>query len=362
MTVTREFVKMLPKVELHCHIDGSIRTSTIKDLAVKHGFKLPTHDLKKLEKYVRVSPNCRSLTEFLQKFEFFYDFLKFPDAVERITCELCEDVAAENVRYLEARFAPHLQATPSFPAREVVERAVKAIESGARKNSIGAGIIICIYRTLPPEMNDEAVKLAGKYFGKGVVGIDLAGDESGFPTQRFSKYFKYAKERKIPITCHAGEAAGAESIRQAVELGASRIGHGTRLYENAKLYNKVRRDGIPLEVCLTSNVQTRVVKNYDSHPFKRYYRDGLKVTLNTDDRSVSGIDLTGEYMEAVKNYGLGINDLVALILNAAGSVFLPGPDRTRVVSGIRKELESALKSEMPGQTKRTFRRSKSPEA
>ncbi|MEW6040078.1 MAG: adenosine deaminase [Elusimicrobiota bacterium] len=345
---TAELVRKLPKVDLHCHIDGSVRTSTLMHLAKKHGFKLPTNDVRKFEKYVKVSPKCKSLTEFLNRFEFFYDFLKFPDAVERISYELTEDVSKENVKYLEARFAPHLQANKNFKAAEVVKIAVDALNSGARKNKIKAGIIICIYRNLPDEANDEAIKLAEKYFGKGVVGIDLAGDEILYPTEKFIKYFDYARSRSIPITCHAGEAGSAESIRPAVESHIQRIGHGTHLYQDENLLQLVKNNGIALEVCLTSNVQTKVVKSYGSHPFRKYFAGGLKVTLNTDDRSVSGIDLTHEHLFAMKHYGLKISDLIKLTLNSVSALFLSESEKREIEGKLKKEISEILKNGAEG--------------
>ncbi|MBU2567851.1 MAG: adenosine deaminase [Elusimicrobia bacterium] len=365
---TLELLKRIPKVDIHCHLDGSVRTATIIDAARKHNFKLPTEDPQQLNKYVQVSPTCKSLTDFLKRFEFFYDFLKFPDVVERISYELCEDVSKENIKYLEVRFAPFLQSSDRFSIEDVIRTAISGLMQGARDFHIGVGAIVCIYRSLPDDINRLTVSLAEKYFGKGVAGIDLAGDETKYPAERYAEFFEYARKRRIPITCHAGEAAGAESIRKALELGARRIGHGVHLAEDEGLYKKVMDEGIPIEMCLTSNVQTQVVKSYKTHPFLKFYEDGLKVTLNTDDRSVSGIDLTHEYLVAVEQYGLKISDIIKIILNGINSLFLPESEIDNIKKCMSDIIERMLLEERSGRTggtttggKNDFQRNRIPE-
>jgi adenosine deaminase len=338
-TTILEKIKKLPKIDLHRHLDGSVRVETVRDAATKHNFTLPTTDLRKLKRLVQVSPECSSLTEFLKAFEFFYDFLKYPDVVERIAFESCEDARKENIRYLELRFAPPLQATKNFSEEEVVRCAISGVKEGMKKFGIKVGLILCVYRSLSEEQNWATVKLAEKYFGDGVVGIDLAGDESRYDVNLYKKFFNYIVDAKIPITCHAGEGAGAESIKNALILGANRIGHGVRLYEDQELMRKVRDLQIPLEICLTSNKQTQVVKTFEDHPFKMYYDFGIKVTLNTDDPSVSGIDINHEYILAQEVYKLTIEDLKKIVLNGIESAFLPKKEKMVLINEIKKELE-----------------------
>jgi adenosine deaminase len=323
-----EKIKKIPKVDLHRHLDGSVRVETLRDAALKHNFKLPATDLKELKKFVQVSPECSSLTEFLKAFEFFYDFLKFPDVVERIAFENCEDAKKENIEYVELRFAPPLQATQNFSEEEVLKCAISGIKEGMKNFGIKAGLILCVYRSLSEEQNWITTKLAEKYFGRGVVGIDLAGDESRFSVNLYDKFFKYAKDANIPITCHAGEASGAESIRNAIKLGANRIGHGTRLFEDEDLMKEVRDLQIPLEICLTSNKQTQVIHSLEEHPFKKYYDFGIKVTLNTDDPSVSGIDINHELLLAKKLFKLTDEDLKKIVVNGIESAFIS--DREKI--------------------------------
>lgn len=331
-------IRKLPKVDLHCHLDGSVRTSTIRDLAKKSGAKLPTENLEELEKYVRVPESCRSLTEFLNCFNFFYDFLKSPEAVERIAYELCEDISKENIKYIEVRFAPPLQITEKFNADDVVRCALSGLEQGARDFKIKTGAILCFYRSLTEEQNDWTLKALKKYYGKGVVGVDLAGDESRYPFSLYKKYFIEAKKMNIPITVHAGEAAGPESIKAAIELGIQRIGHGTRLKENKDLMKRVIDEQIPLEVCVTSNVQTQTVPDYPDHPVKFYFDNGVKITLNTDDRSVSGIDLSYEIKKVIDVFHFTDKEIIKILQNGFKAAFLPEAEKKELLKVFSDEI------------------------
>ncbi|MCK4816430.1 adenosine deaminase [bacterium] len=313
----------IPKCDLHVHLDGSVRVETIRDAAVKMGVRLPTQNLKKLAKYVQAPPDCRSLTDFLKAFEIFYPVLKDPEILERVSYELCEDAARENIRYMEVRFAPVLQAKEGFPLQEVVRSVLRGLEKGQRDFKIRAPLLLCCYRSASPASNIETVNLALKYREKGVVGIDLAGDEANFSAEESKEAFLIARKNNLPATVHAGEAGGAENIRFALDvLGARRIGHGVRLQENPELLERVKRERIPLEMCLTSNVQTQVVKEYDLHPFKEYYQQGFLVTINTDDRSVCHITLTGELTRAMEYYQLSLEDIKRITLNGLESAFI----------------------------------------
>ncbi|MDW8055640.1 MAG: adenosine deaminase [Elusimicrobiota bacterium] len=330
-----EFIYKLPKVDLHRHLDGSVRVETIRDAALEHGFNLPTQDIEELRKYSQVSPDCKSLTDFLKTFDFFYEFLKFPDVLERIAYENCEDAAIkENIKYLELRFAPPLQTRDDFTEEEVVKSVLHGIKYGQKKFGIRVGIILCLYRyhTITEEQNWKTLKLAEKYLGNGVVGIDLAGDESKFSVLNYKKFFEYARSAGIPITCHAGEAASAVEVKHAIELGAKRIGHGTHIYEDENIMKLVRDNDIALEICLTSNIQTQVVDNINLHPARKYYDYGIKITLNTDDPSVSGIDLNYEFQLAVKVFNFDLNDLRKIVYNSIKAAFLAEEEKSELIS------------------------------
>jgi len=299
--ISPTLVHSLPKCDLHVHLDGSVRVKTIRDAANKLGVRLPTQDLKELARYVQAPPDCRSLSDFLKAFDLFYPALKDPEILERISYELCEDASKENVRYMEVRFAPVLQARESFPMEEVVKSVLKGLRRGQEDFKIRTLLLLCCYRSEPPTTSIETVNLALKYRKDGVAGIDLAGDEAHFPVGERKEAFLIAKKNNLPATVHAGEAGGAKNIRFALEvLGARRIGHGVRLQEDPDLLERVKRNKVPLEMCLTSNVQTQVVKEYDLHPFREYYDLGIPVTINTDDRGVSNVTLTSEIIKAIE--------------------------------------------------------------
>lgn len=324
----RAWLRAIPKLDLHLHLDGALRVATVRDLAQAAGATLPTEDLAELAAYCQVSATAPSLMDFLRVFEFFYPFLKSPEAVERIAYELCEDCARERVVYFEARFAPHLQATDAFPIDEVVRAALRGLAQGARDCHLEARAILCACRHLPGETSLEVVALAEQFRDAGVVGIDLACDERE-PASRHQAAFAHARRRNIHRTVHAGEAGPPQLIAEALDLlHAERIGHAVALRHDPALYRRCRDERIPLEINLTSNLQTSCVPSYAAHPFGDYFRDGLPVTLNTDDPGVSNITLTDEYARAVETFGLTRADVRTLVGNAVTAAFLEPADRT----------------------------------
>lgn len=311
-----------PKIDLHLHLDGALRVSTIRDLFKKCGKELPTEDLDELAPYCQVGPDCKSLTEFLQKFFFFYDVLKHPDAMERAAYELCEDCAADNVVYFETRFAPILQATEDYPMQAVLESVIRGIDAGVKKFKVRANILLCCYRSESLESSIETVKLADKYRERGVVGVDMAGDETNVPAAPHYEAFKLARRRQIPITLHAGEAGGPQNVREAIEqIGASRIGHGFRTIEDPAVVELVKERGVTLEICPTSNVHTNTVPSLEEHPLKKLAALGVKVTVNSDDPGVSAITLGHEYDVAVARCGLTEKQLAACVRQSVESCF-----------------------------------------
>jgi adenosine deaminase len=340
MKIGMELLRKLPKVDIHCHLDGSVRTGTILELARAQKIKLPADNAADLAKYVHVSPDCRNLTEFLKVFDYLLPVLKTHDAVERISYELCEDCASENVKYVEVRFAPYLQATDDFSMDEVVTACLSGLKRGAADFGIKTGVILCCMRSVPEQANVNTVELAKKYFGKGVVAVDLAGDEFHFPTENFSVPFALAAKYGIPFTIHAGEASGPGSIKAALELGASRIGHGVRLVEDKLLLAEIRDRKIPLEVCITSNIQTSISPDFASHPVSELYKSGVAVTINTDDRSVSNIDLTNEYDIFANGLGFGMNGLEKIIFSGISALFAPEHEKSELKKRFAVEIDS----------------------
>ncbi len=328
----------MPKVDLHCHLDGSVRTSTILDLAQRQNFELPADNVEELREYVRVPIDCRSLGDFLNRFETFYPLLKSAYALERVAYELCRDCSVENTKYLEVRFAPVLQKTEDFPVPEVVEAVLAGIKRGEEEFDIKCNLILCLYRGTSMDDSRQTLKAAVDYSGRGVCGIDVAGDETRFGLEDFKDYIKQAKDAGLSVTIHAGEAAGPESIKAALKYGADRIGHGVALIKDKKLMDEVIKKEIPLEICLTSNVHTQVVRDYLSHPVRKFLSAGVKVILNTDDRGVSGIDLTYEYQKA-KDIGITYEELVRMDLDGIKFAFAPVSLKDKLKERFLKEIE-----------------------
>jgi adenosine deaminase len=314
--------KVLPKIDLHLHLDGAIRVPTIAELGDELGIKLPTYDPKKLAALVQVNRDCRSLTDFLKRFEVFYPILPFAKTQERIAYELCEDCQRDNVIYFEARFAPALAASPRFTMEDAVTAAHEGFRRGQRDFGIRCGLILCCYRSISVSENIATVKLAHKYRDQGVIGIDLAGDENHFAAAPHSEAFALARKLEIPITIHAGEGGRPENIREAVFThGATRIGHGVSLQNDPELLKAVRDRGTVFELCLTSNLQTCTVPSLSAHPFKKFFDEKVRVTLNTDDPAVSNITLSGEFELAAREYKLKPTEIRELLVNAANAAF-----------------------------------------
>ncbi|MBU1078154.1 MAG: adenosine deaminase [Spirochaetes bacterium] len=316
-----DIIKELPKVDLHRHLDGSLRVRSILEIANQQQYTLPSADVKELEKYVTVAPDCRSLGDFLKAFETFYPILMNPSAMERIAFEASEDAFQDNVKYCEFRFAPVLQAKGDFSMQEILQGVLKGLEKAHTEYDIINPLILCCYRSESPASSLETVKLALEN-RKSVVGIDLAGDEEHYSAKDHLEAFQLAKENDLPITIHAGEAGTVHNIREAVELlHASRIGHGIHIIDDKDLYDYFKKNQIPLEMCLTSNIQTTVVPDLATHPFRSCYHDGLKVTINTDDPGVSSITLSDELHLLTRQYDLTIDDIKKIISNGIDASF-----------------------------------------
>ncbi len=334
-TPQEDLLRRLPKVDLHLHLDGSVRPQTMLELAQAHGIALPASTVEGLLPHVRVPRDCGSLARFLATFEVIYPVLRFPDAMARVARELCEDAARENILYFETRFAPVLQEAPGFPIEAVLESVLFGLDEGMAATGVKAQVILCGIRTLPPADTLRTVELAIRYRDRGVCGVDLAGDEAIAPIGPHAAAFALARKADLPITIHAGEAAGAESVREAVEVhGAKRIGHGTRAARDLKLLDDLAFRGVSIEVCLTSNAQTGAVRSVAEHPLPKFLDRGIPATLNTDDPAVSGITLTHEYGVAMEALGFELPDLEGLGRNAARVAFLSAPERKRLEARI----------------------------
>lgn len=341
MNLTREFVQSLPKAELHCHLDGSMRVKTILELAQEQGVDLPKKTEKSLNDYLAVGMNCQSLEEYLKPFDVTCSVLQTKAALIRATYELAEDCANENIRYLEIRFSPILHVQKGLSLPQVVDAVLDGKKRAEKDLNIKIGIIICGLRHTTPQVSMTLAELSVAYKNKGVVGFDLAGAEDGFPAKDHKESFYLIINNNINTTVHAGEGYGPESIHQALHvIRANRIGHGTRLREDGDLLNYINDHRIPLEMCITSNVQTKAVESFEDHPIKFYFDLGIRVTINTDNRLISNTTLTDEYMLAIEKYGFTDKEVMYLVLNGFKSSFLPLKEKVELIQSVTKELES----------------------
>ena len=323
-----------PLVELHRHLDGNVRLETVLDLGRRYGIDLPAWTTEELRPYVQVTERVPSLMAFIAKFGVLRKVVVDYDAVRRIVRENLEDAAREGIDYIELRFSPYFMGEEhGLDTIGVVEAACDALEEARGRIPVRAKLIGIISRHYGPETAWIETDAAIRCRDRGVVGLDLAGDEANFPGELFVDHFRKAREAGLRTIAHAGEAAGAASVRQAVlGLGAERIGHGIRCIEDPAVVDLLAERGIVLEVCPTSNVHTSTVASYAVHPLPALLRRGLAVTLNTDDPSISGIDLAHEYRIAVDELGLSEADLRRMQENALAAAFLTPEERTALLT------------------------------
>ena len=330
----------LPKVDLHRHLEGSLRLQTLLDVARKHDITLPA-SMVRLSRLVQVQDeDSLTFENFLAKFNTLRMFYRSPDVIERITLEAIEDAAKDNVRYLELRFTPvALSRAERFPLNDVMDWVCESAKQGAKKHGITVRLIASVNRHESIELAEQVVWLSIDRRARGILAIDLAGNEAQHPAMPFLALFNEARQAGLKITMHAGEWGGPENVREAIErFSTDRIGHGVRILEDQFTTDLAREHRIPFEVCLTSNYQTGVVKVLAQHPASRMLAAGLNVTFNTDDPSISQITLGNEYRVAVEILKIPMGVLQERILAGAQASFLPDVEKKKLFDAIKKEL------------------------
>ena len=343
-TLTPAILRQLPKTELHCHLDGSVRPQTLFDLARAQKVKMPAESVDELTDYMHVK-SAANLEEYLARFAVTISVMQTEEALERIAYELASDAFKEGVMYLEVRNAPVLNVQRGLTLPQVVQATVRGLAKAEKEFGIVGRFIVCSLRHLSPEISLELARLAVDFKRDGVVAFDLAGGEAGYPAADHAGAFAYARNNNLAVTVHAGEGYGAGSVEQAVhKCCADRIGHGTRLLEDAELTQYVNDRQIALEICLTSNVQTRAAESYETHPFRQYFDRGMNVTLNTDNRLMSNTTLTDEYVHASKELGFKFDELVDVSLNGFRSAFIPWQERMKLIGQAKTKIESLRKT------------------
>lgn len=312
----------LPKIELHCHLDGSVRPETVIDIAKKENIQLDDYQLENIKKKMTVPEECTSLIDYLNTFDIPNSVMQSKEALKRITFELYEDAARENVKYMEIRFAPLLHLNKGLDIDDVIESVIDGLREAERLFEIKGNIILSCMRTMTVEDAKKVVEEGKKYLGKGVVAIDLcATEEAGF-VNVFKEPILLAKEYGYRVTIHAGETGIGENVLEAVQiLGAERIGHGVFIRDCEEAYNIVKENNIILEMCPTSNVQTKAVLGYKDHPIYDYHKDGIKVALSTDNRTVSQTDMTKELNIISNELSFTLEEYKKMYLNSVEASF-----------------------------------------
>jgi adenosine deaminase len=350
MKLTEKMIRALPKALLHDHLDGGLRPQTIVELARDQGYKnLPTSDPGELKEWFHRGAQRGSLPLYLEGFVHTTGVMQTEEALERVSYEMLEDMHEDGVVYVETRFSPVFHTEQGLHWEQIVSAVLRGLEKGKKAFGVEYGLIICAMRNLT--QSQEMAELAIDFRERNVVGFDLAGEEGGYPPKKHVDAFHYIQRENFNITIHAGEAFGKESIWQAIQwCGAHRIGHATRLIEDMTISDDdptevvnmgylaqyVLDKRIPLEICLTSNVDTGAVKRIEEHPFGIYHRYRFRVTLNTDDRLMSDTTLTKEYKLAADAFKLTFHDLEKLSINAMKSAFVPYKKRIDLIYNVIK--------------------------
>ena len=350
MKLTLETIRKLPKAELHCHLDGSLRPRTVLELAAEQGVKLPTTSLPKLTRLLQAGKRTRNLGDYLKIFDITLEVMQQKEALYRTSYELVEDCANENVRHLEVRYSPILHRKKRLPFEDIVDPVIAGLRDAGAKHNMSTGVIICGIRSMAPKVSMALAELAVAYKGRGVLAFDLAGQERDYPAKAHRDAFQLILKHNINSTVHGGEAFGAQSIAQALHYcGAHRIGHGTRLKEDPDLLRYVRDHRVPLEMCLSSNIQTRAVRTMQEHPCGEYFRQGLRVTLNTDNRLMSATTVSEEIALAAKAFKFSPYEIKRIILNGFKSAFLPYPQKARLLREVNLEIDRVFMDAFPSE-------------
>jgi adenosine deaminase len=327
----------IPKAELHLHLDGALRPQTVLELAKEGGVPIPTTDVEKLKDFLEATDRTASLVEYIEYFQLPIAVLQSVPALERATYELCEDLSQDNVRYAEIRYGPWLHTQQGLSLTDVIRGVLSGWAQGRKAFGLEGGIIVTALRDMPPAQNLSLAQVAGRFVGEGVIGFDLAGDEAGHPPILHEDAFRMARSLGLNLTIHAGEAAGPESVRQAIAMGARRLGHGVRAQEDADVMATIRELGIQLDMAPTSNAQTKAVRRLEDHPLRRFYESGIKVTISTDSPTVSSVNMTHEFEIAVRVLGCSRDQVWAMNLQALEGGFADEVTRTR----LRREFVDA---------------------
>lgn len=326
--LTKNTIMNLPKIELHCHLDGSVRPETIIDIAKEEKIDIGSFNVEDIKELLVAPLECKSLEEYLEKFDIPNKVMQSNKSLRRITFELLEDAAKENVKYIEVRFAPLLHTRKGLDVEQVLESVIKGIKDAESKFDIKGNVIIGCMRTMSEDSAIEVIESGKKFIGKGVVAVDLCGPELKSFAQNYKKAIALAKNYGYRISIHAGETGIGENVLDSIEiLGAERIGHGVYIKNCREAYEIVKHKGITLEMCPTSNIQTKAIDVYKNHPFYDFFNNGIKVSINTDNRTVSDTNMEKESKILFSEFGITKEEYKKIYLDTVEAIF--GDEKTK---------------------------------
>lgn len=324
MMLSESIIRSLPKTDLHCHYDGSLRIQSVIDIARRRDVKLFSYDAQTLQQHYNYGQNQGSLVDYLKGFEPLVAVLQHEEDIEQTFYEVCEDAASENVRHLELRYCPFLHIAKGLTPEQVIKACLRGGQKAQKDFGLSLRHILCGLKHRPVDEVYAIAKLAVEFQEQGIAAFDLAGPEIGFPIKLQQKAIEIIRNHYLYITMHAGEACGPESIAEAlIEACAHRIGHGTSLPHDPKLMRYVIDHRIGIESCPTSNLQTGSVFSWAAHPLKKFLEADVQVSINTDNRLVSQTTITNEVMAAIKQFNLSSDQVRRLLQNGFESAFLP---------------------------------------
>ena len=329
----------LPKVNLHHHLEGAVRPETFFEVASRHQLGLPIANVSDSKRFLQVSADDSSLADFLVKVDRSLAVSQYPGVLTRMAFEAVEDGYYQNVKYLELRFGPWLHIEQRRTIEEAIEEVLIGIEQAVNTYPITAKLIVCALRHHDEKKNMKLASVAGKYLNYGLVGFDIAGDEAAYPAKVFHKTFAQAKADGLGITVHAGEVGSGNRVIEAItHLNADRIGHGIQIVSQPDLVDQVKQHGVTLEICPTSNVDTRAVKSPESHPIRKLYQQGVLLSLGDDDPTTSGITITSEYRLLSEKFNFTNSELADIVMTGAKAAFLPQDQKSVLIEQLTASL------------------------
>ncbi len=332
-----------PKVDLHFHLDGSMLPELAWELAQERNLPLPADNLEAFREFIVLTSDCKSVYDYLERFAMPTMILQDHDALKRTAYEIIKHVDKQGLAYAEIRFAPQLHTQKSLSQKDSVIAVLEGVQAALKEvTTIKIGIILCCMiapNNANREANFETVALAKEFYGKGVVGLDLAGPEGFVPMKEYGELFVEYRKEGYPLTIHAGDCDGAHSVDEALNFKPTRIGHGHHCFDDMKVVQRVINEKITLEVCITSNIQCKTQPSYKEHPIKKLYDMGVRVTLNTDNMILSNVTLDSEYEIAMRELGFTYNDLIKMNIYSIEASFMPDADKPYYIEKLKSYLQ-----------------------